>query len=347
VSAEPILAVRDLVIDFDLPGGPVRVIDGVSFEVFPNEVVCIVGESSSGKSVTMLAVIGLLPSAARIVSGEIFFQGRDLRTLSRSEMRRLRGGSLSMIFQDPMTSLNPVIRIGRQIAEMIRLHRPDLSRAEVRQQVVQLLTEVGVPNAEARSTAYPHEFSGGMRQRAMIAMAMANNPLLLIADEPTTALDVTIQAQVIDVLREMQQRHGSAMVLITHDLGVVAETADRVVVLYCGRVMETGTVDQIFEDPRHPYTAGLMASLLRIDTDAESLYMIRGQPPDAASRPSGCPFHPRCGLARSPDCVELTPELVLRAGMRRVACHFHEEVPAWIDRELPQIKPNPVGASSK
>src|SRR6266849_3673640 len=335
--SEPVLAVRDLVIDFELPTGPVRVIDGVSFEVHPNEVLCIVGESSSGKSVTMLAVMGLLPPTARIVSGEMIFKGRDLRRVSSGAMRKVRGGELSMIFQDPMTSLNPLLRVGPQIREMIQLHQPDLTRSNVRRRVVELLTQVDVPNAAGRYRSYPHEFSGGMRQRAMIAMAMSNDPTLLIADEPTTALDVTIQSQVLYILRDMRRRHGAAMVLITHDLGVVAENADRVVVMYCGRVMETGPVEQIFNDPRHPYTAGLMASLLRIDTESDSLYVIKGQPPTAATRPSGCPFRTRCGLSQGRElCAAEVPPLIARGGVHKVACHFHDETPEWVARELPQ-----------
>jgi oligopeptide/dipeptide ABC transporter ATP-binding protein len=338
VAAEPVLSVRDLVIDFDLPDGPVRVIDGVSFDVFPNEVLCVVGESSSGKSVTMLAVVGLLPRSARVVSGQILFRGRDLRMISAGELRALRGGDLAMVFQDPMTSLNPVLKVGNQIDETLRLHNPELGRAARRKRVVELLRQVEVPNPEARARSYPHEFSGGMRQRAMIAMAMANNPALLIADEPTTALDVTIQAQVLDVLRQVREKRGSALVLITHDLGVVAETADRVVVMYCGRLMETGTVEQIFHDPRHPYTAGLMASLLRMDHEEdEGVYAIPGQPPTPERRPSGCPFHTRCGLMRPPKCVEVVPAMHTGPGHHGVACHYHEEVPAWIARELPQV----------
>src|ERR1700730_6830222 len=340
---EPILSVRDLVVAFELPGGAVRVIDGISFDVYPNEVLCIVGESSSGKSVTMLAVMGLLPRAARIVFGQVIFKGRDLSTLSSAELRRLRGGELAMIFQDPMTSLNPVIRIGKQIGEMIKQHNSGLGRSAIRRRVIELLKQVEVPNSEARVLSYPHEFSGGMRQRAMIAMAMANDPDLLIADEPTTALDVTIQAQVLDVLREMRERRKSALVLITHDLGVVAETADRVVGMYCGRVMDAGTVEQIFNDPRHPYTACLMAILLRIDAPTDDLHMIKGQPPVAARRPSGCPFHPRCGMAR-PKCESDVPALVPSEGVHRSACHFSDETPAWIARELPNMLETPAEA---
>jgi peptide/nickel transport system ATP-binding protein len=337
-SRTPVLSVRDLVIDFESPQGPVRVIDGVSFDVLPEEALCIVGESSSGKSVTMLAVMGLLPPAARIVSGEILYRGRNMREFSHEEQRKLRGRELAMIFQDPMTSLNPVIRIGKQMAEMITLHRRDLSGAKVKERVIELLTQVKIPKAAARYSAYPHELSGGMRQRVMIAMAMAHNPDLLIADEPTTALDVTTQSDVLNVLRDARDAASSAMVLITHDLGVVAETADRILVMYCGRIVETGTVDQIFNDPRHPYTAGLMASLLRVDADLEALYAIKGAPPTAARRPSGCPFHTRCGMVRLPRCSDERPESRVLEPEHAVACHFSDETPAWIARELPQIR---------
>ncbi len=334
--ATPILAVRDLVVDFTTQAGPIRVIDGVSFDVFPNEVLCIVGESGSGKSISLLAAMGLLPAAARIVSGEILFQGRDLRKISGSDLRALRGRDLAMIFQDPMTSLNPVQKIGRQIAEMIALHRPDLGRRAVRARVVELLAQVRIPNPEQRFDAYPHELSGGMRQRVMIAMAMAHAPALLVADEPTTALDVTIQAQVLSLLREMRAATGSAMILVTHDLGVVAETADRVAVMYSGRVMETGTVWDIFNDPRHPYTVGLLASLLQIDSDAATAYAIPGQPPTAARRPSGCVFHPRCGMRR-PECAEQTPPLSLQTEGHAAACLFAGETPAWVAANFPRI----------
>ena len=346
MAPEPILSVRDLVVEFDTPQGPVTVIDRVSFDAYPNEVLCIVGESSSGKSVTMLAVMRLLPAAARIVGGQILFRGRDMATISSAEMRELRGGELAMIFQDPMTSLNPVLRVGHQIEEMIRLHTSRVSRSELRRRTVELLGQVQIPNAADRYSSFPHEFSGGMRQRAMIAMAMANEPSLLIADEPTTALDVTVQAQVLDVLREMQERTGTATVLITHDLGVVAEVADRVVVMYCGRVMETGTVDQLFTDPRHPYTAGLMGSLLRMDAEVDVLHAIRGQPPTPVDRPGGCPFHPRCSLARGQPCADREPVLEARNKGHSVACHFTREVPAWIERDLPQIRDMTSGVSS-
>jgi oligopeptide/dipeptide ABC transporter ATP-binding protein len=331
MATEPLLRVRELSIVFDTRSGPVRVVDGVSFEVHPHEAVCIVGESGSGKSVTMLAVMGLLPRNGRVVEGEICFKGQDLRQLSDVELRGIRGRQLAMVFQDPMTSLNPVHSVGRQLDEMIRIHRPDLSRAEVRRRSVELLSQVHIPNPEARHGAYPHQFSGGMRQRAMIAMSMAHNPALLIADEPTTALDVTIQAQVLALLREMRERTHSAMVLITHDLGVVAETADRVVVMYGGRVAEAGPVEELFNRPRHPYTVGLMASRLRVDAASDAAYAIPGSPATPANRPPGCAFHPRCGLSGGrTGCAETVPGPA-RVGPGHVAaCHFSEETPAWM-----------------
>ena len=281
-ASEPVLSIRDLVIEFDSKNGPLRAVDGVSFDVREGEVLCIVGESGSGKSLTMLAVMGLLPVGARIASGSIVFRGQELVGMPDKQRRKIRGRDLAMVFQDPMTSLNPVMRVGAQVAEMIRLHRKDLSKTQVRARVIELLELVRIPNAEARYKNYPHEFSGGMRQRAVIAMSMAHNPALLIADEPTTALDVTIQAQVLGVLREVRADTGSSMALITHDLGVVAEVADRVVVMYGGRVMETGTVFEIFEQPKHPYTVGLLASTLRAGTEDDE--GVRGSGPTAHDR---------------------------------------------------------------
>ena len=330
----PILFVRDLVVEFDTQNGegtPLRVIDGVSFNVAAGEVLGIVGESGSGKSVTMLAVMGLLPGGqARIASGEVRFEGQRIDTLPFAGLSALRGGAMSMIFQDPMTSLNPVSRVGRQIAEAIRLHQPSLNRAGIKDRVIELLDMVGVPDAATRMQQFPHEFSGGMRQRVMIAMAIANEPKLLIADEPTTALDVTIQAQVMDLLAEVRERTGASMILITHDLGLVAEVADRVAVMYSGRIAELGPVDGLFGAPAHPYTVGLMRSLPVLAGGRDRLWSIPGQPPDVFNRPTGCAFHPRCTLGGDKDiCAASVPQL---SGPQnhRAACHFVKDVPAWV-----------------
>ncbi|GAA4680398.1 ABC transporter ATP-binding protein [Frondihabitans cladoniiphilus] len=308
---EPLLSVRDLVVTFRTPAGVLTAIDGVSFDVFPGEVLCIVGESGSGKSVLNLAIMGLLPPNAKIESGQVLYRGEDIAEATPKRMRELRGSRIAMVFQDPMTALNPVRRVGRQIGEMIRLHDKASTAASRKERAIDLLREVGVPDAEARYDAYPHQFSGGMRQRATIAMAMANRPALLIADEPTTALDVTIQAQVMDVLSEVRAEVGSSMILVTHDLGLVAEAADRVAVMYSGRLVETGTVDEIFHEASHPYTIGLLRSLLRTDSTTDVAYAIPGQPPTLATRPSGCAFQPRCAIGRDrPECGAVVPPLV-------------------------------------
>ena len=328
LAAEPILRVRNLSID--IAGTRHRLVDDVSFEVGRNEVLGVVGESGSGKSITMLAVLGLLPPALRVSTGEIWLNGREIGHLPFRDMRRIRGKEISLIFQDPMTALNPVLRVGPQIAEAVRLHNRQLSAAQVRKRVVELLELVGIPDPERRYGQYPNEFSGGMRQRAVIAIAMANEPDLLIADEPTTALDVTIQAQVLRVLAEMRERTRAAMVLITHDLGLVAETADRIAVLYSGRVVETGATSTIFGETCHPYTAGLIASLPRMDEDLAKLYSIPGFVPEVARRPSGCAFHPRCGLSAGREpCSAARPLLRPMAPGHLSACHFAEETPAW------------------
>jgi peptide/nickel transport system ATP-binding protein len=330
VIQEPVLSVRDLVIEVPSANGVTRLVDGVSFDVMPNEVFGIVGESGSGKSLTMLAVMGLLPNPVRLVSGEVTLRGQRLTGLSFEAMRKVRGKTMSMIFQDPMTSLNPVLRVSSQIEEAIRLHNPGMSRAEIRARAVELLALVGIPNPERRIRQFPNEYSGGMRQRAMIAIAMANEPDLLIADEPTTALDVTIQAQVMQVLADVRERTGAAMVLITHDLGLVAEVADRVTVMYGGRMMERSPVEATFGAARHPYTVGLIASLPRVDRTAAELYSIPGHVPDLGARPDGCVFHPRCGLSqgRAP-CSEQVPEFRPVGEDHLVACHFAEETPGW------------------
>jgi oligopeptide/dipeptide ABC transporter ATP-binding protein len=326
---EPVLSVDDLVVEIATSGGLSRPVDRVGFEVFAGETVALVGESGCGKTMTALAVLGLLPQpGGRIADGRIFFGGRDLVGAPRRELRRISGSAISMIFQEPVSALNPVFTIGQQIADVLRAHDRRLSRHAARQRAVDLLVSVGVPDAATRIDEYPSQWSGGMCQRALIAMAVANNPRLLIADEPTTALDVTIQAQVLEVLASAQRTSGAATLLITHDLGVVAEMADRVVVMYAGRVVETATAEEIFRAPRHPYTLGLLTSLPRVDTDLRRLIPIPGQPPQLGRVPEGCSFHPRCRLRRGrARCVDEVPALVAtQSSGRRAACHFHHEM---------------------
>jgi oligopeptide/dipeptide ABC transporter ATP-binding protein len=327
--ADPVLEVEDLHVTFPSDDGPVKAVDGVSFEVYENEVLGIVGESGSGKTVTSLAILGLLSPKARI-TGEIRFRGQELLSLSERDLVPLRGAEIAMVFQDALAALNPVYRVGDQIAEAIRVHDRDISRPELRDRVISLLDLVGIPNARARADQFPHEYSGGMRQRAMIAMSISNEPDVLIADEPTTALDVTIQAQVLEVLERIQDRTRSAILLITHDLGVVAGMADRVLVMYAGRPAEIGGVDRIFYHSQHPYTLGLLASLPRLHQEAANVRLnrIRGQPPSLVNVPPGCPFHPRCDFARLPEpCATIVPELRSLGDPTHVAaCHFAEEV---------------------
>jgi peptide/nickel transport system ATP-binding protein len=333
-SQQPLLSVQNLVVEANSADGPVRLLDRVSFDVEINEVLGIVGESGSGKSMTMLAVMGLLPQGVRITGGTIRLQGRDITNLEFDRMRSIRGNAMSMIFQDPMTSLNPVRRVGKQIAEAIQVHNPRMSKKDIRDRVIELLSVVGIPDAPRRARQYPNEFSGGMRQRAMISMAIANNPALLIADEPTTALDVTVQAQVIDVLASVREHSDAAMILITHDLGLVAETAERLVVMYGGRIAEQGTISQVFDQTRHPYTAGLLASLPRLSSRRESLFSIPGNVPDMRNRPSGCVFHPRCVMRAGRElCRTAVPELEPQNASHRAACHFQNETAEWASRE--------------
>ena len=311
--------------------GIVKAVTGVTYDVHPGEVLGIVGESGSGKSVSMLSVLGLIPMPpGKIVQGEARFKGDDLVTMSKRKLREIRGGPMAMIFQDPMTSLNPVLTIGDQISEAIRTHNPGTNDDAARARTIELLEVVGVPFAERRVDQYPHEFSGGMRQRAMIAMAIANDPAVLVADEPTTALDVTIQAQIVEVLKTAQRETHAAIVLITHDLGLIAELADRVVVMYAGRVVELADVFTIFNSPRHPYTVGLMNSLARLDADQERLEPIPGQPPSLITPPSGCAFHPRCSHSQGRAiCRTDIPELrKADEGGHVSACHFAEELAA-------------------
>ena len=306
---EPILQIENLKTSFMTSNGEVQAVRGVSFSVEKGEIVGLVGESGSGKSVTSMSILKLLADTARIKEGTILFEGQDLTQCSRAQMRKIRGGKISMIFQDPMSSLNPLIPVGKQVAEMIREHHPEKSRAQIKQEVLSLFEQVRIPEPEKRFKSFPHEFSGGMRQRVMIAMALACRPELLIADEPITALDVTIQDQILKQLRELKKEYGTSIIFITHDLGVVAELCDRVVVLYGGLVMEEASIFDIFEHPSHPYTLGLLASIPALDQDkSRRLLPIPGSPPDMTKPPLGCPFAPRCPYARV-ICGQSLPEM--------------------------------------
>ena len=323
----PLLEIDDLRVHFDTDNGVVRAVDGVSWSIRPGETLGIVGESGSGKSVSAMAVMGLVPSPpARFPSGRILLRGEDLLTASQKRLRALRGKEVSMIFQDPLTALNPVFKIGSQIAEVIRVH-DRVSRSQAKERAVDLLGEVGIPHPRGRAKEYPHQFSGGMRQRAMIAMALALNPVLLLADEPTTALDVTVQAQIMDLLESLQEQRGTAIVLITHDLGLVASHADRVMVMYAGRVAEYAETDRIFYQPRHAYTFGLLSSLARLDQRrAERLTPIQGAPPSLIRVPPGCAFHPRCALATQ-VCRSVVPALLEQDAPGHLAsCHHSDRV---------------------
>ncbi len=323
---EPLLRVEDLNVAFRSGFGsrpPVRAVNSVSFKVAPGETLAIVGESGSGKSVTALSILRLVPEPGRIESGGIFFEGRDLLALDDAGIRSVRGNRIAMIFQEPMSSLNPVLTIGRQVAEPLRLHR-GLRRSEALEEAARLLGSVAIPDAAQRLGDYPHQFSGGMRQRVMIAMALACHPRLLIADEPTTALDVTVQAQILELLKERTRETDSALILITHDLGVVARYADRVAVMYGGRIVESGPAAALYADPRHPYTQGLLRSVPRLEGDAGGrLESIEGQPPDLAALPAGCAFAPRCPHVRE-RCVEAAPLLETAADGRAWACYGYK-----------------------
>jgi oligopeptide/dipeptide ABC transporter ATP-binding protein len=308
--SQPLLEVKNLKVSFRTEDGVVHAVDGVSFTVSEREVLGIVGESGSGKSVTMMSVMRLINDPNMRVEGEVLYKGRDLMKLEKDQMQEVRGGDIAMIFQDPMTSLNPVYRVGEQICEAITTHQ-DVDKRQARQRGIDLLKQVGISQAETRANDFPHQFSGGMRQRAMIAMALANNPDILIADEPTTALDVTIQAQIIELIDRLKDDFGSAVILITHDLGVVADIADRIAVMYAGRIVEFGAKRDLFYDPQMPYTWGLLGSIPRLDKPkTERLHSIAGLPPSLITLPEGCKFRPRCPHAFD-KCVE-EPDLVAR-----------------------------------
>jgi oligopeptide transport system ATP-binding protein len=323
---EPLLDVKNLKTQFFTQDGVVRAVDDVTFYINPGETLGIVGESGSGKSITAMSIMRLIPTPpGRIVNGSVNFEGEDVLTMSDEEMRNVRGNKIAMIFQDPMTSLNPVLNINRQIGETLELHL-GMSKSQSRQRAIELLNMVGIPNAERRVDQYPHQFSGGMRQRVMIAMALSCNPKLLIADEPTTALDVTIQAQILDLMRGLQIEHNTALMLITHDLGVVAGMTDRVNVMYAGHIVETAHTEELFANPRHPYTVGLLNSIPRLDAaDKTKLDPIRGMPPDLIDLPDMCPFLPRCDYARE-KCEQQNPPLLDVNADHRSACWFWEEV---------------------
>jgi peptide/nickel transport system ATP-binding protein len=321
-----LLDVKDLKTYFRTDDGIVKAVDGVSFQVEKGKTLGIVGESGCGKSVTCLTIMGLNNRKTTISSGEAMWKGENLIGMSPKKLRDIRGNEIAMIFQDPMTSLNPVHKIGAQLTEAIHLHQ-DVTKAAARARALELLKAVGIPRADQRIDDYPHQFSGGMRQRVMIAMALVNNPDLLIADEPTTALDVTTQAQILDLMRRLQSEFGSAIIMITHDLGVVAEVADDVVVMYAARIQEEGEVHDLFQRPNHPYTWGLLGSLPRLHQDVERLVQISGQPPSLLFPPRGCRFHPRCPYVM-PVCKETEPELDAvpeSQSYHRVRCHLDQE----------------------
>ena len=325
---EPLLSVRDLRVTFGTRDGDVCAVQGVSFDVREGETIAIVGESGSGKSVTANSLMRLNFGSDVRIEGQILLSGRDILAMSDEDVRRLRGNEMAMIFQDPLTALNPFYTVGNQIAEAYAIHHPNTSKRDLREIALQSLQKVGIPEPNKRIDQYPHEFSGGMRQRIVIAIALVNSPKLLIADEPTTALDVTVQAQILDLIGEMQQEHGSAVILITHDLGVVAEITKRVLVMYAGRLVESASVSDAFGSPSHPYTLGLLNSVKSLDSDRHTrLEPIPGSPPSLIDLPTGCPFHPRCRFAESLNgqCTSVIPEMKA-VGNSWSACHLPVEV---------------------
>ena len=335
---EKLLDVKDLHVSFTTYNGEVKAVRGVSFHVNKGETVAVVGESGCGKSVTSQTIMRLIPQPPGVIKeGEIIFEGRDLTRLTDKEMEKIRGAEIAMIFQDPMTSLNPTMTVGRQITEGLMKHQ-NLNASEAKEKAVEMLRLVGIPSPESRIKQYPHQFSGGMRQRAMIAIALACQPKLLIADEPTTALDVTIQAQILELMKELQQKTGNSIILITHDLGVVADIADRVVVMYAGKVVESGTLEEVFNHPRHPYTWGLMDSMPRLDFSHEQeLLPIPGSPPDLISPPKGCPFAARCKHAMK-VCKEYMPEVTEVTSTHHVTC--------WLEHPMApkaNVQKGPIG----
>jgi oligopeptide/dipeptide ABC transporter ATP-binding protein len=324
----PLLSIRDLRTYFRSSDGIARAVDGVSYDIMPSETVAVVGESGCGKSVTAFSVMRLIPSPpGRIESGQVLLEGRNLLDLTEAQMRAVRGNDVAMIFQEPMTSLNPILRIGDQIAEPLITHK-GVTKAEARRLAIDMLDRVGIPSAAARADEYPHQLSGGMKQRAMIAMALVCRPKVLIADEPTTALDVTIQAQILDLMNDLRDEFDMSILLITHDLGVVAEVADRVVVMYAGKVVETADVTELFEHPLHPYTQALFRSLPTLDEERKAeLNVIPGSVPNPLDFPSGCRFRTRCDIAR-PECATFDPQLLELRPNHFVACPFTSDTAA-------------------
>jgi peptide/nickel transport system ATP-binding protein len=334
--AEPLLEVRDLRVQFDTADGVVKAVDGISYKVESGRALGIVGESGSGKSVSSLTVMGLTRFTNARIEGEILFEGRDLLKASDEDMRQIRGKEIAMIFQDPLSSLHPYYKVGKQLVEAIRAHHPETSKQAARTRAIELLDMVDIPEPNRRVDNYPHEFSGGMRQRAMIAMALSNDPKLLIADEPTTALDVTVQAQILALIERLQHELNTAVVIITHDLGVIAETADDVAVMYAGRIVERATTERIFRSPEHPYTWGLLRSIPRLDVPRDApLVPIPGRPPSLINPPSGCSFHPRCPyVLDSHKTIDPALEPVPEEGDHAVACLLPSEMRKRIWAEL-------------
>jgi peptide/nickel transport system ATP-binding protein len=326
-ASEPLLRVEDLRVEFPSEDGVVHAVDGITYQVFPGRTLGIVGESGSGKTVSSLTALGLTRRQGARISGRILFEGQDLLTVSEDGMRAIRGNDIAMIFQDPLSALHPLYKVGRQLTEAVRAHR-DVSKQQARARAIELLGLVGIPDPARRVDQYPHEFSGGMRQRVMIAMALANEPKLLFADEPTTALDVTVQAQILALMERLQRELGMAIVIITHDLGVVAEMADEIAVMYAGRIVETATAANLFASPEHPYTWGLLKSIPRLDAQRdEDLVPIPGTPPSLIHPPSGCHFHPRCPYSQ-PDHARIDPALepVPDDPAHHVACLLESDV---------------------
>ncbi len=321
-----LLEVEDLRVEFRTRDGVAKVINGVTYHVNAGETLAVLGESGSGKSVTAQAIMGILDTPPGFVTGgQIRFHGDDMLTMDSEQRRRIRGNGIAMVFQDALSALNPVFSVGFQIGEQFRI-RQGMSRKDAKKRAIEMLDQVKMPNARQRVNEYPHQFSGGMRQRVMIAMSLALDPEVLIADEPTTALDVTVQAQIMDLLAEMRRERNMGLILITHDLGVVADVADRIAVMYAGRIVEQATVHELYAKPAHPYTIGLLESIPRIDEKGQQLRTIRGLPPNLMRIPSGCPFHPRCPMVQPEICVPVVPPLKQLGPSRASACHFAEEL---------------------